>query len=141
MVTELDAAFVALADPTRRQVVDLLRECPRRAGQLAAACGMSGPAMSKHLRVLRDTGLVEGQRVAQDARVHLYQLRPEPFVALQAWLDQVHAYWADQLAAFKSHAEQIGGTGAGRAASRGAARDDLTTDHHRWPRAEEDRSS
>jgi DNA-binding transcriptional ArsR family regulator len=102
MVTDLDAALVALADPTRRHVVDLLRERPHCAGELAAACGMSGPAMSKHLRVLRTTGMIEERRVAQDARIHLYALRPEPFLALQTWLDQIHASWADQLAAFKA---------------------------------------
>jgi DNA-binding transcriptional ArsR family regulator len=108
MVTDIDVVLVALADPTRRGVIELLRERPRRAGELAAACGVSGPAMSKHLRVLRASGLVDEQRVRQDARVHLYHLRPEPFIALQSWLDQVHAYWTDQLAAFKGHIERTG---------------------------------
>ena len=105
MVTDLDTALNALADPTRRQVVELLRDRPRRTGELAAACGTSGPAMSKHLRVLRASGVVDEQRVEADARIHLYQLRPEPFLVLQAWLDQVQAYWTGQLAAFKEHAE------------------------------------
>jgi DNA-binding transcriptional ArsR family regulator len=106
MEHDLDATLAALADPTRRHVVELLRERPRRAGELAAAAAMSGPAMSKHLRVLRASGLVEEQRVERDARVHLYQLRPEPFVALQAWLDQMQAFWTDQLDAFKAHVER-----------------------------------
>jgi DNA-binding transcriptional ArsR family regulator len=138
MVTDLDAALVALADPTRRRVVDLLRDRPRRAGELAVACEMSGPAMSKHLHVLRASGLVEEQRVALDARVHLYQLRPEPFDALQAWLDQVRAYWTNQLAAFKAHAEQRGDVGAGPAPpSQRAARDASPTAEHDCSEEEE----
>jgi DNA-binding transcriptional ArsR family regulator len=106
MVNNLDATLAALADPTRRRVVELLRERPRRAGDLAAASAMSGPAMSRHLRVLRASGLVEEERVEHDARVRLYRLRPEPFVALHEWLDQVQAFWTDQLSAFKAHAER-----------------------------------
>ncbi|GAC1305152.1 MAG: metalloregulator ArsR/SmtB family transcription factor [Ktedonobacteraceae bacterium] len=108
MVNELDTTLAALADPTRRQVVELLREHPRRAGELAAAAAMSGPAMSRHLRLLRASGLVEveEERIDQDARLRVYRLRPEPFVALQAWLDQVQAFWTDQLEAFKAHADR-----------------------------------
>lgn len=106
MVNDLDGTLAALADPTRRRVVELLRERPRRAGELAAAAEMSGPAMSRHLRVLRARGLVEEERAGPDARVRVYRLRPEPFVALQEWLVQVQAFWSDQLDAFKAHAER-----------------------------------
>ena len=107
MVTNLDTTLAALADPTRRHVVELLRERPRRAGELAAACALSGPAMSRHLRVLRASGLVKVDvEVEQDARLRVYRLRPEPFAGLQAWLDQVQAFWAEQLEAFKAHAER-----------------------------------
>ena len=106
MVTDLDTALAALADPTRRHVVELLRAHPRRTGELAAACGVSSPAMSKHLRILRGSGMVAEVRTDADARIHLYELRPEPFRTLQAWLDQVHAYWTDQLTAFQTHVEQ-----------------------------------
>jgi DNA-binding transcriptional ArsR family regulator len=106
MVTDLDLALAALADPTRRHVVELLRTHPRRTGDLASACGVSSPAMSKHLRILRGSGVVAEVRIEADARIHLYELRPEPFHALQAWLDQVHAYWSDQLTAFQAHVEQ-----------------------------------
>src|SRR5437763_13509753 len=110
MVNNLDATLAALADPTRRHVVELLRERPRRAGELAAACAMSGPAMSRHLRVLRVSGLVkvdvEEEQVEQDARLRVYRLRPEPFTDLQAWLDQMQAFWTDQLEAFKAHVER-----------------------------------
>ena len=75
---KLDATLAALADPTRRRVVELLRERPRRAGELAEAFGVSAPAMSRHLRVLRTRGLVEEERVDEDARVRVYRLRREP---------------------------------------------------------------
>ena len=111
MVNQLDATLAALAEPTRRRVIDLLRERPRRATELAAGVGASGPAMSRHLRVLRASGLVEEQRVEHDARVHVYRLRPEPFVTLQAWLDDVRAFWTDQLDAYREHVVRTrGGT-------------------------------
>jgi DNA-binding transcriptional ArsR family regulator len=110
MRNDLDTTLAALADPTRRHVVELLRERPRRAGELAAACVMSGPAMSRHLRVLRASGLVRvdvAEEVGgQDARLRVYSLRPEPFVDLQAWLEQVQAFWSGQLEAFKAHVER-----------------------------------
>ncbi len=105
----LDQTFVALADPTRRGVVDLLRKRPRRAGELAAALDMSPPAMSRHLRVLRRTGLVEEAGLEEDARVRVYRLRPEPFSAMRQWLDQVEAFWTLELEAFKAHAERSRG--------------------------------
>jgi DNA-binding transcriptional ArsR family regulator len=105
MVNEVDATLAALADPTRRRVVDLLRRGPRRAGELAARAAMSGPAMSRHLRVLRASGLVETEAVEHDARLRVYRLRREPFVALQSWLDQVGRFWAGQLDAFRGHVE------------------------------------
>jgi DNA-binding transcriptional ArsR family regulator len=101
----LDRAFAALAEPTRRGVVDLLRGEPRRAGDLAQALEVSPPALSRHLRVLRQSGLVEETPLAEDARVRLYRLRPEPFAALRAWLDEVEAFWEGQLASFKAYAE------------------------------------
>ena len=106
MASNLDATLAALADPTRRRVVDLLRRGPRRAGELAHRARMSAPAMSRHLRVLRANGLVEAQTVASDARGRVYRLRPEPFTELQAWLREVEGFWSDQLDAFKVHAER-----------------------------------
>jgi DNA-binding transcriptional ArsR family regulator len=107
----LDATLAALADPTRRGVIDLLRRKPRRAGELADALSMSAPAMSRHLRVLRRAGLVEEREPDDDARVRIYRLRPERFGALRAWLDQVEAFWGGQLDAFKAHAERTRGKG------------------------------
>ena len=98
----LDSTLSALGDPTRRQVVDLLRERPRRAGELASRAGTSAPAMSRHLRVLRSTGLVEAGLADDDARARVYRLRPERLREVQRWLD---SFWGGQLEAFKAHAE------------------------------------
>jgi DNA-binding transcriptional ArsR family regulator len=108
VVNDLDEVITALADPARRRVVELLRDGPKRAGELAARVELSGPAMSRHLRVLRASGLVEADVSDGDARVRMYRLRAEPFAALRAWLDQVEAFWAEQLGAFKRHAETRG---------------------------------
>ncbi|MGH8979309.1 MAG: ArsR/SmtB family transcription factor [Acidimicrobiia bacterium] len=102
---DVDELLGALADPTRRRVVQLLGERPHRAGELAAASGATAPAMSRHLRVLLEAGIVVDERVPADARVRVFRLRPEPIVALQAWLDQLQAHWNEQLHAFKRHIE------------------------------------
>ena len=103
--TGLDQALAALADPTRRRLVDLLRERPRPAGELAAEFDLSAPAISRHLRVLRKNGLVEGTLVERDARLRLYRLRRKPFAELHKWLSRMGALWTDQLSAFKAYAE------------------------------------
>lgn len=103
---QLDRTLGALADPTRRRLVELLRERPRRAGELAAAFGASAPAMSRHLRVLRTRGLVEEERVDDDARVRIFRLRREPFDALQLWLRELESFWSDQLESFGAHVAQ-----------------------------------
>jgi DNA-binding transcriptional ArsR family regulator len=106
MVTDLtDALFEVLADPTRRRVVQLLGKQPWRAGELAQAVGVSPPVISRHLRILLGTGVVSDERVPGDARLRVFRLRPEPLVALQAWLDQVQAQWNEQLDAYKRHVE------------------------------------
>src|SRR4051794_26754506 len=106
---KLDETLLALADPARRKVIELLRKKPRRAGDLAAALDMVPPAMSRHLRILRASGLVEEEALPEDARVRVYRLRPEPFSELRLWLDEVEAFWSDQLRAFKTHAERTPG--------------------------------
>lgn len=105
-MTDVDRTLAALADPTRRRVVDLLRARPRRAGELAEALSMSPPAMSRHLRVLRTGGLVEEDHAGEDARVRVYRLRPEPFDALRRWVEEVERFWTGQLVSFKEHAER-----------------------------------
>ena len=104
----LDATLAALADGTRRGVVDLLRKSPRRASDLADALGASKPAMSRHLRVLRDSGLVETSS-KDDGRERIYTLRPAPFAQLRAWIEDIEAFWTVQLASFKDHVERTRG--------------------------------
>jgi DNA-binding transcriptional ArsR family regulator len=105
----VDRTLAALADPARRSVVDHLRKRPRRAGELADALQMSAPRMSQHLKVLRDGGLVEDVGLTADARVRVYRLCPEPFTRLRRWLDEVEAFWTEELAAFQAHAERTRG--------------------------------
>jgi DNA-binding transcriptional ArsR family regulator len=100
MSTALDLTLAALADPTRRRVIELLRERPRPAGELAAAFAMPPPAMSRHLRVLRTRGLVDERRDANDSRLRIYALRREPFTELDAWLAAIDSLWTEPLDAF-----------------------------------------
>jgi len=106
-MSDVQRTFAALGDRTRHGIVELLSEGDRRAGELSDALGTSKPAMSRHLKVLRKRGLVEEVRDADpdDARVRVYRLRREPFDDLQRWLDEVQAYWTDQLDAFREHIE------------------------------------
>jgi DNA-binding transcriptional ArsR family regulator len=105
MVNDVGRVFEALADPTRRQVVQLLSEGPCRAGEIAGQASMSGPAMSRHLRVLLQAGIVADERLPGDARVRVFRLRPGSMAAIQAWLDQLQAHWDVQLRSFKRHVE------------------------------------
>jgi DNA-binding transcriptional ArsR family regulator len=98
----LDTTFAALADGTRRDVVALLRKRPRRASDLADALRASKPAMSRHLRVLRESGLVAVGR-HDDARERVYRLRPAPFAQLRRWVEDVEQFWSMQLASFRDH--------------------------------------
>ncbi len=102
---DLDRTLAALADPSRRRVVELLGESPRSAGELARAVGLSAPAMSRHLRTLRRSGLVRESHPEFDARVRIYELVPEPIQGLQSWLAESERLWTTQLAAFKRHVE------------------------------------
>jgi len=104
-MTALDAAFVALADPTRRKVLTLLARRERRAGELARSLRLTAPAMSKHLKVLRDSRLVLMGTDATDARAVVYRLRREGFREASGWLEGIERFWDDQLDGFKSYAE------------------------------------
>jgi DNA-binding transcriptional ArsR family regulator len=97
-----EAAFSALADPTRRAVLDLLRAGTRPAGEIARAFPVSRPAISKHLRILRRAHLVEERR---EGRHRLYQLNPEPLKAVDTWLEQYRSFWSANLASLKSFVE------------------------------------
>jgi DNA-binding transcriptional ArsR family regulator len=106
MQSDMSPLFEALADPSRLQVVQLLGGGPLRAGELARAVGTSPPSMSRHLRVLLRAGLVTDERSADDARLRMFRLRPEPVAAMRAWLDELQAQWDEQLRAFKRHIDR-----------------------------------
>lgn len=105
MTADVGRIFGALADPTRRQVVQLLSEGARRASDIAEAAGTSSPAMSRHLRILLQAGIVADERPPGDARVRMFRLSPGSMAAIQAWLDQLQAHWDVQLRSFKRHVE------------------------------------
>ena len=96
-------ALNALSDPTRRRIVALLSEGPRTASELHREFSIAGPAVSRHLRVLREAGLVEESRPPEDGRVRLYALRPQPLGELARWLDGLTGGWQSQLESFKDH--------------------------------------
>lgn len=98
-----EATFQALADPTRRAVLDLLRLGAQPAGQIAAAFPVSRPAISKHLRQLRKARLVVESR---SGRHRLYQLNAEPLRAVDTWLEQYRRFWQMSLGNLKSFGEQ-----------------------------------
>jgi DNA-binding transcriptional ArsR family regulator len=99
------SAFEILAEPTRRRVLDLLRDDDRTVGELVDALDMSQPAVSKHLRVLRDAGFVEA-RVDGPRRV--YSLVPEPLGEVDAWLAPYRRFWRGKLAALQRHLARDG---------------------------------
>jgi DNA-binding transcriptional ArsR family regulator len=97
-----EAAFHALADPTRRAVLDLLRKGIQPAGKIAEAFPVSRPAISKHLRLLRRAHLVQEKR---EGRHRLYQLNPEPLKAVDSWLQQYRVFWQASLTNLKTFVE------------------------------------
>ena len=97
-----ETTFQALADPTRRDVLDLLRRGSQPAGDIAQAFPISRPAISKHLRLLRRAHLVREQR---QGRHRVYQLNPEPLRAVDSWLDQYRAFWNLNLTNLKTFVE------------------------------------
>ena len=96
-----NAAFAALSDPTRRQVLERLAERPRAVGEIAEGLPVSRPAVSQHLKVLKEAGLVSDR---QDGARRIYAIDPKGLGAMRAWLDQ---FWDVALAAFKAEAERI----------------------------------
>lgn len=106
----LDRTLQALAEPTRRAVVGLLRDGPQRAGEIADALAMSRQAMSRHLRVLRQAGVIRelgADGPDDDARARTYRLEAAPLADLQSWLGDVQAFWGVQMQAFRKQAERV----------------------------------
>jgi DNA-binding transcriptional ArsR family regulator len=96
-------ALTALAEPTRREILRLLLEEPRSVGELAAALDANQPSTSKHLRVLREAGLVHAH---PDAQRRVYALRPDGFAELEAWLAPYRRLWEGRLDALEAHLER-----------------------------------
>ncbi len=96
--------FDALADPTRRRMLDLLRERPRTVSELTELLNISQPGVSKQLRLLRETGLVE---VRKDAQRRWYELRPEPLLELDAWLESYRQLWADRFGRLDNYLQEL----------------------------------
>jgi DNA-binding transcriptional ArsR family regulator len=95
--------FDVLAEPARRQILDLLRERARAVGELVQLVGLSQPGVSKHLRVLREAGLVT---VRRDAQRRWYELRPEPLSEVDAWLEPYRQLWVGRLDALERHLDE-----------------------------------
>jgi DNA-binding transcriptional ArsR family regulator len=97
------AALQVLAEPRRLQILDLLRDSERPVGELVDRLGVSQPAVSKHLRVLRDAGLVEARA---DAQRRLYRIRPEPLAELDEWLASYRELWTTHLDRLEDHLDR-----------------------------------
>ncbi|MFC9551208.1 ArsR/SmtB family transcription factor [Rhodococcus sp. NPDC056960] len=97
------SAYAALAEPHRRQILDLLREGEQPAGELVKRIDLSQPGVSKHLRVLREAGLVVTRAVGKQ---RLYALRPEPLAEVDQWLEPYRAIWSNRLDALERHLEE-----------------------------------
>ena len=97
------STFDVLAEPTRRRILDLIRDEERPVNELVATLAISQPGVSKHLRVLREAGLVE---VRTDAQRRLYRVRPEPLAEIDAWLAPYRRLWAKRLDDLERHLDE-----------------------------------
>src|SRR5918997_48994 len=97
------STFAVLADPSRREILDLLREREQPVGDLVDRLTLTQPTVSKHLKVLREAGLVE---VRTDAQRRLYRVRPEPLAEIDAWLEPYRRLWRRSLDALGRHLEE-----------------------------------
>ncbi|TMR21519.1 winged helix-turn-helix transcriptional regulator [Nonomuraea turkmeniaca] len=97
------SAYAALAEPHRRQILDLLREGERPVGELVKRLDLSQPGVSKHLKVLREAGLVV---VRTEGKQRVYALRPDPLAEVDQWLEPYRAFWSRRLEALEQHLEE-----------------------------------
>jgi DNA-binding transcriptional ArsR family regulator len=96
-----DSLLLALADPTRADIVEMLADHPHTAGEIHRAFPIANPAVSRHLRVLREAGLVEERTPPDDGRVRVYSLRPDALAAIRGWFEGMDTRWQSQLDSFK----------------------------------------
>jgi DNA-binding transcriptional ArsR family regulator len=104
MVSGMASPFEALAEPNRRRILDLLRVAERPVGALVVELAVSQPAVSKHLRVLREAGLVD---VRTDAQRRVYRVRTEPLRAVDKWLEPYRRLWAARLDELERHLDAM----------------------------------
>jgi DNA-binding transcriptional ArsR family regulator len=103
----VESVFAIIAEPNRRAILSLLASSERTVGDIERELGMPQPTVSKHLRVLRDAGVVEA---TVDAQRRLYRLTPEPLQEVDAWLDQFRRFWAAHVDALERHLDRISRT-------------------------------
>jgi DNA-binding transcriptional ArsR family regulator len=103
MSSALETTWAALAEPNRRSVLDLLRVRERTVGEVAAALGVAQPTASKHLKILREAGLV---RASADAQRRIYALDPAPLIGLDGWLAPYRELWNERLDALGLHLDE-----------------------------------
>ena len=108
------AVFDVIAEPTRRALLDHLRRQERSVGELVELTGMHQPGVSRHLRILREAGLVD---VRADAQRRLYRLRPEPLAELDEWLEPYRRFWSGRLDALERHLDRTNPPPSGRRTS------------------------
>lgn len=100
----MESAFAIIAEPNRRAILSLLAASERSVGDLEEELGLAQPSVSKHLRVLRDAGLVESR---VDTQRRLYRIRPEPLMEIDAWLTQFRRLWSSHVDALERHLDRI----------------------------------
>lgn len=100
----MSSTFTVLAEPARRRILDLLRDQPCTVGELVAGTGLSQPGTSKHLRVLREAGLVH---VRKDAQLRIYELHADPLAEIDGWLAPYRQLWSDSLDALERHLDTM----------------------------------
>jgi DNA-binding transcriptional ArsR family regulator len=100
----VESVFEIIAEPNRRAILSLLAGSQQSVGEMERKLGMPQPAVSKHLRVLREAGFVES---AVDAQRRLYRLRPEPFKEVDVWLAQFRRFWSAHLDALERHLDRM----------------------------------
>jgi DNA-binding transcriptional ArsR family regulator len=100
----MESAFEIIAEPNRRAILSLLASSQQSVGEIERQLRMSQPTVSKHLRVLRETGFVES---TVDAQRRIYRLKPEPFEELDAWLARFRRFWSAHLDALERHLDRM----------------------------------
>src|SRR5690348_8713519 len=100
----MESVFEIIAEPNRRAILGLLVSSQQSVGEIERRLGMTQPTVSKHLRVLREAGFVESK---VDAQRRLYRLKPEPFLEVDAWLEQFRRFWSDHVDALERHLERM----------------------------------